>query len=1481
MTEPLGGKNRPGRDIIYPVPNQYLPPTNLVDYPSHPLLNSNLFENPLCDDARQLFIIQDPAQLQDSMTSTALVGKLMSMCSQEEVIDKQKTSTANDLERLPGVFIEGDIEARIVNPNLAVKSFQRSDASRVFHASLVRPVLWCRRVVRSLITYFIDADHLKLPYLYPRVNSITNSSPLGYQYIDIYNFLRDRLRAVWQDLTVQHANKHRGFLESFEVSFRFLVLSEELLCNIKEFNSVQNGSLMSTCLDKLMSGYNDVHYFYSRTTNNLINDKFLHIIAYVSPFEAEFWCYRILTSMSLNSRGTCDTRIIDIMARINPMIKNHILIKLSLEIHQAFRLGNAVRYFKYLENCLTLFKWIIQDKLQSEGEMNIFYNYKHCLILIAILLKKYSNVVRVRYLNVLLSSHLLRRQGMPVHIFFKQFGFYLEDIQAFKVFCQKFNISLIQRVIKVVVPIQSIQSIDEVTGNSSLIVSFASTTIPNIESLDRLRLTQFPSPIIEKLLDTSIISRRDILDPIFDHSKETQLYDIYTCTLAKKLPVINFEREASDISMTHKSEIIKSSAQLDNSINNNTAFLNQPENLPKHLLNSPNSQQMERSNEPNTKNQFLSNLNIIQNPSYSSRLNLSDNKDSSMTQNPISNKLDETNMQDTHTSMDFLAEESKSIQINQVHSHSKETYNPSEVKNSRKRSLSSFDESSEQFNNYDSSFNILHKKKLMGDEYLVSFSNESFLLKEKDNTEEIISSTYLKGNIDPLNKQTLSSIGLQSINTNILKDQPEQTENKSKSSVASISNFYFEDDVIGISKWKKLRNNPIQPNESSKAAIHTEDMSNSSIRDTMINSILLEGDLSLPILPHLPISPCRIDTILSATIIHFMDTLRDLSLDIKSILFSYCLIFSDIEKNQNISRSHKICHYNFYTTVQMMISGVTFCDISNDLDLQIEVPWVSEATEPIKEQYINNIEIVDIFNIQYNKYNIRDITDINKKILCYPYVTPSYPNFCILPIVPDVIIEDKISIFDENNIYNFIEKNPINISLSFLWKFKPKGTLRNHCISRSRLKDCNFNKDEILTTSQNIIWILPFPLGIMKETDSDIIGEYLMNSLASFVVNPYKESMSLKAEFTNLKNTCNIVKRAEYNGPVWRHVKITLAFAAYIPKTKTANIGHNYIYIKDLEDALLNNIYSLDHDKDDFVISSYCFKSKGPLKFMSFLPGSLCKFDTKCIGFASLDFFNIPYTLFYPGIKDLFNDIDYFKVERYIDKLVMYKTDIISINVSSSSFIRTIWLQAYLNNIRDNSSNSQFPNRLIGSIMDGFYKCFCLFMDDKINWLLIWKYSASEWDSIIIWIHELAIYFYNKSENFELNQLDKFEYTTANSSAKLAKNLLEQFDIWIEKSCEDWHNDTSLPSYICFPENVWNILSEGISPISNLHSMMPIVNLIASTYTNIQVHTSKVASTQKESYNFQNSITDELLNFKRLKQEVSGKLLNILSRQKS
>eukprot|EP00922_Rhytidocystis_sp_ex-Travisia-forbesii_P065507 GHVS01097335.1.p1 GENE.GHVS01097335.1~~GHVS01097335.1.p1 ORF type:complete len:359 (+),score=122.87 GHVS01097335.1:79-1077(+) len=253
--------------------------------------------------------------------SAYMLGRLCAFCSVDEMIDKQRTSTASDFERqnLPqqqqataaaaavpptfttsssennSIFFPGsppppplplDVDCRYINPALAHKSFQRSDANKLFKPADTRPVVWCRRAVHAMLTHFLYADDIPTPkYLYqkhqptkqttttgssssstlPPPPTATGAPPAvayGFSTADIYGFLRDRLRAVWQDLTVQHCTRHRAYMECLEISFRYLLASGELLCahDRKSFDGVQHLSLLTTCLDKLLNGYTDVRY---------------------------------------------------------------------------------------------------------------------------------------------------------------------------------------------------------------------------------------------------------------------------------------------------------------------------------------------------------------------------------------------------------------------------------------------------------------------------------------------------------------------------------------------------------------------------------------------------------------------------------------------------------------------------------------------------------------------------------------------------------------------------------------------------------------------------------------------------------------------------------------------------------------------------------------------------------------------------------------------------------------------------------------------------------------------------------------------------------------------------------------------------------------------------------------------------------------------------------------------------------------------
>lgn len=239
----------------------------------------------------------------------------------------------------------------------------------------------------------------------------------GYTFLDVYNFIRDRLRACWQHLTVQHAQKHRAYIETLEISFRFLVFAEEQLCGNPSFDRVSNQGLLQTCLDKLMHGYEAVRAFLSRKDINLIATKCLEeehdaegngaeergrgegstqagwtlmdTVVWRSRYEGEFWGYRILCLLS--SHGGSGTGVLSgVLQRLPPDLLGHRNVRFALEAFKAFAGGNIRRYVHLM---------------RSSGDY-----------LSSALMNKFANYVRATTLNMLVSNRLVNDARNPMTV---------------------------------------------------------------------------------------------------------------------------------------------------------------------------------------------------------------------------------------------------------------------------------------------------------------------------------------------------------------------------------------------------------------------------------------------------------------------------------------------------------------------------------------------------------------------------------------------------------------------------------------------------------------------------------------------------------------------------------------------------------------------------------------------------------------------------------------------------------------------------------------------------------------------------------------------------------------------------------------------------------------------------------------------------------------------------------------------------------
>ncbi|CDR97289.1 SAC3/GANP family protein, putative [Babesia bigemina] len=339
-----------------------------------------------------------------------MVGEVLGMCPAKEIKQKLEMNTASDLERICSTK---------VNPRLALKSFQRSDASRVFKPEETRPAVWCRRTIFNILCYFVDADLVQKPYLMPK----------KFSYLDVYNFLRDRLRSIWQDLTVQHCTKHRAYIECFEISIRFLIYSNEQLCENEEYDIAQNRGLLNTCLDKLMEGYEAVHkYKNARKSKRQMEqqsganpnfDEVMDILVYQSPHEAEFWGYRLLLHIPQLLLPGGSATFCDIKQRMPESLRESPVVAFAVEVCHTAASRNLYRYFTLLRR-------------------------EDCPALYAALMNRFAACLRVQFLETLVVYKVAKKgvNPMDMETFNSIFGFDGEPAASAEKLFKKYDITV-------------------------------------------------------------------------------------------------------------------------------------------------------------------------------------------------------------------------------------------------------------------------------------------------------------------------------------------------------------------------------------------------------------------------------------------------------------------------------------------------------------------------------------------------------------------------------------------------------------------------------------------------------------------------------------------------------------------------------------------------------------------------------------------------------------------------------------------------------------------------------------------------------------------------------------------------------------------------------------------------------------------------------------------------------------------------------
>lgn len=139
-----------------------------------------------------------------------LEGTCPTMCPPEEMRFRQEQKALVIFEKYPGT--END-PFPYTNEELCVKEFKKIDAIVKNEARNVRPFPVLKRTMDYLLTDVVSDDR-------------------GQPYHVLYSFICDRIRSIFQDLTVQHLNKSHPeeTMSFFEKAIRFFIFSDQILC---------------------------------------------------------------------------------------------------------------------------------------------------------------------------------------------------------------------------------------------------------------------------------------------------------------------------------------------------------------------------------------------------------------------------------------------------------------------------------------------------------------------------------------------------------------------------------------------------------------------------------------------------------------------------------------------------------------------------------------------------------------------------------------------------------------------------------------------------------------------------------------------------------------------------------------------------------------------------------------------------------------------------------------------------------------------------------------------------------------------------------------------------------------------------------------------------------------------------------------------------------------------------------------------------
>lgn len=278
----------------------------------------NFYDGHSIESAGDLSNSNISPEFDGSETPTIIVGLCPDMCPESERVERERKGDLDHYERLDG-------ERNQTNKFLAVKKYNRM-AER--EANFIRPL----PILQKTIDYLINL--LDQPY---------NDNFLG-----MYNFLWDRMRAIRMDLRMQHIFSQES-ITMLEQMIRLHIIAMHELCKYKTGEGSIEGFDAHLNIEQMNKTSVELFQMYDDHRRKGIN----------VPTEKEFRGYYALLKLDKHPGYKVEPAELSLdLAKMTPEIRQTPEVLFARNVARACRTGNFIAFFRlarkasYLQACL-------------------------------------------------------------------------------------------------------------------------------------------------------------------------------------------------------------------------------------------------------------------------------------------------------------------------------------------------------------------------------------------------------------------------------------------------------------------------------------------------------------------------------------------------------------------------------------------------------------------------------------------------------------------------------------------------------------------------------------------------------------------------------------------------------------------------------------------------------------------------------------------------------------------------------------------------------------------------------------------------------------------------------------------------------------------------------------------------------------------------------------------------------------------------